>query len=250
MATLQYHWPLEDGSGTTAAEVIANNYGTIWGAEALAFQTGFIRGDGTQYSDDPGCAGSGCFPCLYTNTQTTIGFPFALAGRFKTAQKSGRKIIGWGRRSVQDNDPQYVNYTVYVGSTSGKLILAMTDNTGAEVRKTAASINAVDDGQWHTFVANVCTNKSATLYLDKVEQSTASTTAEWAASGNGYWHLVGGSLSYIYWPEVAGQQGGVFYGDVKDLRVYTDACLTQSEINDWHDGTVSVRNAIMFSCNT
>lgn len=196
------HWSFNEGIGTQAGDFSGTgNHGTLqsfsepptatsgWGAGR--FGTG-LNFDGTN-------------DYISTTIQYTNPNPFTISGWFKTTSASGRKIIGFENTQTGTGGSQYDRH-IYMG-TDGKIYFGWYPGSPA----TVASTNALNDGQWHHFLA---THNGSTgqLFIDGVSQGTNTGAPQ---SYSGYWRL--GGFKLATWTNAG---DGYFVGAVDDVRIY------------------------------
>ena len=116
-----YYWPLDETSGTTAADISGNGENATAGTGVTKGVAGAVSGSGTAFQ----------FPGTSTgNLATTVSragiMTFSVEAWFKTTSTNGGKILGWGTSSVVTSTSS--DRMLYMGRT-GKLYFGV--NPGA-----------------------------------------------------------------------------------------------------------------------
>ncbi|MFT3877001.1 MAG: LamG domain-containing protein [Propioniciclava sp.] len=148
---------------------------------------------------------------LVTQRMTQGPSTYALEGWFNTTSATGGKIVGFGDSAGAANSTLYDRH-VYLDA-AGKLSFGAWSGEASTITSTAA----LNDGQWHHFVAQ---QSSAGMQLFVDGALVGQNDVQDALQFNGYWR-VGGDVS---WAGAAG-----FTGAIDEVAVYR-ATLTSQEV--------------------
>ena len=213
---LVHHWPLTDGSGTTAVDIVGANNGT------LANGPQWLAGGGLRFA---GYEGLSQAQYVYTTQIVSLAnAPMAVMAKFTTTVASGTKMICI--EDAANADSSFHDRSLYVG-TNGRLYGQIhTGGTSVELY----SMARVNDGQEH-HAALQYTGSAVELWLDgtKVHEKPA-TSIYSSTSPNGWrWKIGGidGGASVVLTNSSRVIEG--FQGDLRDVRFYSNA-LTSAEI--------------------
>lgn len=254
MATLVHHWDFHEGIGTTVADIIGGNDGTITTSSNDTFEESDIKTDGTNIYWVAGRNGGNALYCngsvsndydyVFTSDPIASGGlgAYSLAVWFKQSTEYQGIFIHVesdqkGSRSAAAGNQLGIHY---IPDPSDWLVAAT--NTGGVGGIATYSIN-VADGNWHLLCAGSDESGNGKLWLDGVLRGTFSSTE---FTGSGYWRLFGtkGITGFATSLSMAAtiDDAKVFSGLLTDAEV---ACLYNDQ---WP--CLTVTNALMFSCNT
>lgn len=194
-ATLLHHWPLDDGSGTVAADVVGSAPMTLSGSTAGWTASGRVGG-AYQFN------GASYFVTPAADTLTDPGAAVAIAGWFRSSP------------STDNRDFLYEFERIHGMRIQGDgLQVSFNDNTSGAPTWGAG----LDDGEWHHFVAQN-TNGTTTLYVD----------GAWAGSRS---ETLASLTSVSRDSAIGARQAGtrLFAGWIDDVRIYSGG-LTEAEI--------------------
>lgn len=232
MAALVHHWAFSEGSGTTLADSVGSNHGTLRYSTSGTVGAGPAT-DGPIWVSGVNSVGYALrFADVkdnFVSTTTAYNNPTTLTFStfFKTSVACGQKIFGF--ESSQFGVSSEYDRVMYVG-TDGKLKYGHWSGGSQLVTSTAI----VTDNQWHQGAITLDASNVYILYLDKVPQMALQVAPQQYV---GYWRI-GGSNFTSYggcWTlsDCAGGFGA-FDGDISDIRVYSGV-LSEEEIGDIYD---------------
>ncbi|MGV0110190.1 PKD domain-containing protein [Arthrobacter sp. CP30] len=194
------HWRLEETSGTTAADAVGTNAGTLSGV-ALG-QTGITPGSSAAGLSAGGSRISSSN--LLPNPAT-----FSTEAWIKTTTKQGGRILGFGNQK----DTTSSNYDRHLYMRNDGVV-----NFGAWTGSAAivSSKKPLNDGVWHHVLTSVRPG-AVDLYVDGVLQESRVVPAINAYTG--YWRVGADNLSG--WP---GQpSSAALQGSIDEVAVYPTA---------------------------
>lgn len=198
-ATLQGHWDLEEGTGTTAADSSGNAYDmSLIGSPGPSWVAGQVGSYGLSF---PGTSGN------YARTSNAPLIPsnptsVSVSAWVKTTTSGGFYVIS-------DYNSNGVNLDVGIIST-GTVRIYAKDHLGNVIacRSTSATVN---DGAWHQ-IGGVAEHSACLVYIDGSAVSTTSISDTSALTGN----FTG--ATYVYLGTDATTYAA---GSVDDVYVYT-----------------------------
>jgi hypothetical protein len=258
MATLIWHWKLDENTGTSFADSVGSRTGTIttsggypqWvsgitksgGGACLQFSSSDTTHTAkVENSADPGCP---------TTCGNTFDPSCSMTAWVKPASVLSRTAVAFVSETSQEFATGLNIYT----TTTGKLAFGVDGYSGQTATKDAAIASASYEQDTVYFVVGTwtCSDKMLRLYVN----AEIAATKEHSAAGGirtrlGYDVRIGGCTSFYtgsqVWPSTSSASNGRWNGLIDDVRVYCGA-LSQSEITALYDA--GPRNALMFSCNT
>ena len=207
-------WPLNEKSGTTAADASPNGFAGIYESGTTQGAAGPITGDPDTATSFDGHTG------LVTSAKSVTG-PQALSieGWFKTTTNTGGKLIGFG--SSQTGMSTNYDRQIYM-MNDGQVVFGVF-NAG---RFTIETPKIYNDGKWHYVVATVDPKAGMALYIDGQLIGTSPNTG--AQSYTGFWRVGGDNLkggwNLDFWG--SNSQGTTepnsyyFNGTIGDVAVY------------------------------
>lgn len=213
LSNLIAHWKLDESSGTTAADSVGSNDGTLTNGPVWQPSGGRIGGalsfDGV---DD-----------YISLSSYDFGNQFTLAAwvNINPSEDNIQTVIANTTNYCGSNGFKLFVNEIY--TTDARLKFETGNGTVCDVAETAAGIVPADG--WHHIVASVNrTAGSATLYVDGVDQTTDSTIRT-DFNTNGVRSI--GSMTNGAYP---------FGGTVDDVRIY-DRTLSAVEVGQIYNGT-------------
>jgi|PlaIllAssembly_1097288.scaffolds.fasta_scaffold352969_1 hypothetical protein len=258
MATLKYHWKLDDGTGIVASESIASNDMDItvvsgspnWVSEGIEFNGEAFGTTGTPraIAETYGYAG-----CNIASTGAT------LVVRFKLTSTNYGFLFGACTDPSGVNGPK-CRYGIYVGSDN-KLYVAgqYAGGGGADYIVSVPSTSLVNDDSIHYGVFQIVPGPTGwleTLYiwvdgaLQRSEQVLSTVAHAYSQVGDRFYLGMAdlySSSGTVYWEGIGTLQPGTIDAVIYDAQFYCGV-LTQSEIENLFP--TQPANSIMFSCNT
>ena len=243
MATLLYHWKLDEGGGQYATDKVSSvkaklydsspgDRGVTWAASG--YDGGGLQGDGAA-GYDTGALVQGVSLSAPPNN-------FSLSLWFKTSTSQNKGLLSLNASAYETNNAN--SMAIQFRNKQVEFESIVSNGTYAALRAPVGVYQ--DNGKWHF----VCVTSSTTgpvtkFYLDDCTvvdemdkdpwQGMTAATFLWTIGGCGCFSI---------------RPGGAFNGTIDDVRIY-DGVLTAAEICDViEDFVPPVANAIMFSCNT
>jgi hypothetical protein len=214
-ASAVFAWPLDETTGTTAADVSGHAATGTYAATPTADAAATLackRDTGAAYRLN----GSSDYVRPSTGTAASAPATFSAEIWFKTTVASGR-LIGFGSSRTGASTTE--DRAIYLTS-AGKIVFAVNPGTV----KTIASSLSYTDGSWHHVVATLSSTSGSSLYVDKaLVASDATMTAAGAYSG--YWRV-----GYDSQAGLTGSGSNAFFsGSVRYAAVYSSV-LTAAKI--------------------
>jgi hypothetical protein len=206
-------WPLNENSGTTAADASPNGFNGIYESGTTQGAAGPVTGSGDTATTFDGQSG------LVTSATSVAGpQAFSVEGWFKTTSNTGGKLIGFG--SSQTGMSSNYDRHIYM-MNDGQLVFGVYNGQV----QTIETPRVYNDGQWHYVVATLDPTAGMTLYVDGQLTGTNSTTSAQSYSGN--WRVGGDNLNgWNLDPWGSNSQGTTeptgyyFGGTIGDVAVY------------------------------
>jgi hypothetical protein len=241
MATLLYHWKLDEGTGQYAYSSATANTGTLYdttaGDRGVAWAADGYNGAGLSCDNTAGNDEGASTAVLLTTPPSD----FTVCAWFKTSDKTTYPMVS----CVPTNNP-LLGMAIWLeqDGSVGRINAGMYTTYSGGSRQNDASAIGVEyaDNTWHHAAFGIrASDNRFSVFADCTEKATTrvitpiSDTAKWRLGGGRY--FTPGS--------------GAFNGTVDDIRVY-DGYLTAAEVcavmEDFEPPPVA--NALMFSCNT
>ena len=240
------YWPLDEGSGTTTADLSGNNNtGTITGA---TWASGKVNG---------ALSFNGTSNYVSMGTPAALNFgtgSFTVMSWFKTSDTVFQRMVNAGANNWDNGFELSFDETGSCpNSTTGCVTAAIGGGTGANSVSFGSTVHTFADGAWHQAVLVVDqTGNTAQLYIDGVvqsvtERSSTCTTGTAVTSINiaGCSSLNATSISTEPFTVGAMRSGSTtgnpFHGSLDEIRVYNSA-LSSSQIQNQYalDTTASL----------
>jgi hypothetical protein len=207
-------WPLNEKSGTTAADASPNGFNG-------SYESGTTQGAAGPITGDPDTATSfnGQTGLVTSAKQVTGPQTFSIEGWFRTYTNTGGKLIGFG--SSQTGLSTSYDRMIYM-MNDGQLVFGVY-NGG---RFTIETTKTYNDGKWHYVVATVDPKAGMALYVDN--QLIGTSTNAGAQNYAGYWRVGGDNLkggwNLDFWGSnsqgTTEPNGYYFNGTIGDVAVY------------------------------
>jgi hypothetical protein len=252
MATLLYHWKLDEGSGQYAYSSASANTGTVYDStagdrnvewEADGYSNSGVVGDGT----DGTAADNGII-----TSEAIDGLPidFTVMCWFKTTHPTN-EVTNPLVALLLDSNTAFGHAIWMEPGNAGTLVIKAgiyASGLGRYVVSTPFAGNLAT-GEW-IHVAFTCNSSTDTIavYIDCREDLGGSLVVPAdivSGAGTCRWYIAGGQCPVNYM-----RKAGAFDGSIDDVRVY-DGYMTAEEVCAAKDDfPARVTNAIMFSCNT
>jgi hypothetical protein len=219
-----FFWPLNETSGSTAADASPNGFTGIYEPGTTQGAAGPITG-----STDTSTAFDGHTGLVTSASSAAMSASqaFSVEGWFKTTTNTGGKLIGFG--NGQTGMSSDYDRHVYM-MNDGQLVFGVY-NSGVFTIETPLAYN---DGQWHYVVATFDSGTGMALYVDGRLVGTNPNTA--AQPYTGYWRVGGDNLNgWNLDPWGSNSQGTTepygyyFGGDIGDVAVYP-AALSAAQV--------------------
>jgi hypothetical protein len=207
-------WPLNESSGTTAADASPNGFNGIYESGTTQGAPGPITG-----SSDTATSFDGQSGLVTSANQVTGPQAFSVEGWFKTTTNTGGMLIGFG--NTQTGMASNYDRHIYMMNDGQLAFGVYTGQIDAIV-----SPRVYNDGQWHYVVATLDPTAGMSLYVDGQLVGTNPTTS--AQVYNGYWRVGGDNLNggWSLDPWGGNSQGTTepnsfyFNGTIGDVAVY------------------------------
>jgi len=210
-----FFWPLNETSGTTAADASPNGFAGIYEPGTTQGVAGPITGSPDTATSFDGSTG------LVTSASSvamSASQAFSIEGWFRTSTSTGGKLIGFG--SSQTGMSSNYDRHIYL-MNDGQLVFGVY-NSAVYTIETPRVYN---DGQWHYVVATFDPGTGMALYVDGKLIGTNSNTA--AQPYTGFWRVGGDNLNgWNLDPWGSNSQGTTqpygyyFSGSIGDVAVY------------------------------
>jgi len=210
------YWRVDEASGTTLADQVGINAGTLFGTYILG-TAGAIFGDA-----DTALSFSGAG---YFSTSSTLSAPSAFSQElwFKTTTTLGGKLIGFG--NIQSGASGGYDRNVYM-TNDGRITFGVF--SGSIISLTSA--NPYNDGAWHHLVS-LLSGAGMFLYIDGVQVNFNANTG--AQVMNGFWRIGYDSLNG--WPGTITSY--YFTGALDEVAIYNYALSPAQISNHYHLGS-------------
>jgi hypothetical protein len=210
-----FFWPLNESSGSTAADASPNGRNGIYEAGTTVGAAGPITG-----SSDTATSFDGHTGLVTSASSVTMAAhqAFSAEGWFKTAANTGGKLIGFG--NSQSGTSSSYDRHIYL-MNDGQLVFGVY-NSAVYTIETPLVYN---DGQWHYVVATFDPGAGMALYVDGHLIGTNLNNS--AQQYTGYWRVGGDNLNgWNLDPWGSNSQGTTepygyyFGGTIGDIAVY------------------------------
>jgi hypothetical protein len=250
VATLKFHWKLDDATGTVATEEVASNDMNItvvsgspnWVTGGLQFNGETYGATGTPRAIAETLGYAGC------NIGTT-GATFVV--QFKLAETTAGMLFSSCIPPAYGAGPKLI-YGFYIG-TDAKLYFAgtYTAGGGADAIAAVASSGALSTDVVYAAVCTISPGPSGwletlTLWLDASSESSvsvATTLASKYSASNDSFYLgladLYSSSSFVYWPGVGTAQPNTIDATIYDAQFYCGV-LTDPEIENLFGTDVAI----------
>jgi hypothetical protein len=239
MATLLYHWKLDEGTGQYAYSSATANTATLYdstaGDRGVTWTASGYDGAGLSCDNTAG-NNEGAFTAVQL---TQLPMNFTVCCWFKTTDKQTYPMVSC---VPVTNGLMGIGMWVSDQGGYGLVVGGMYSALGVYQDQTSAAAKNYADGAWHHAAFGIrSSDKKFSLFVDCNEFTTTRTIT--ANGEDAKWRLGGGRYNT--------PGSGAFNGTVDDIRVY-DGYLTAAEVCDVMDDfpPPAVSNALMFSCNT
>jgi len=203
-AAMISHWKFEEGSGTTAADSVSDNNGTLYGGP------NWVTGRVGSYALDF----NGTSDYVDVGDQDDLDFgeeaDFTIIAWFKTSSSSAQMIVNKRAKGVKPGYDMWIQ--------AGKLYARISDSSSGAGASTTATFN---DGSWHNLTAVYDRSDVVRLYVDANELATPGDISGLGSIDTAQVFTIGDRND-------AGWHA-YFNGDIDDVIVF-DRCLTAEEV--------------------
>ena len=239
------YYPFEEGSGTTTADTIGGNNGTLVGAapptwvagqsgQAGDFALNFTGANAPEMQSAN--TGTNGMVQLQHSLTPVLGGTSTLAAWIKTTQVSATPNH-WSSPAITGNEVPGADWDVSWGflDQSGHIGIAEGDS-GPDIAKSATPVN---DGQWHfvAFTRNASTG-TVQVYVDGALQAQSTgTDAQATQIKTGYFSVLGAQTDVTDASGTAASVAGYvfFNGSLDDVHIY-NRVISQTEVQALYAG--------------